>query len=340
MLLLTPSSLLTFLTIILRTLLALTSSNWFIAWIAIEINLLRFIPLIVRTKLNQETEASIKYFLAQALGSALILLSSISIWYITIISNWWLPLLIISLLLKLGGAPCHFWFPSVITSLSWSNALLLATWQKLAPLRLICFPTMNSTITNSLATLVASINALVGGILGINQTHLRTLLAYSSITHIGWIISAICANNPNSTIIYFLFYTIITIPIFLMLDSIKITRSSQFLSLVSYSKFILLGILVLLISLAGLPPLTGFIPKWFIILTLINSNHIVLIPLLLGSYLNLFFYLNLTFNGISSIRSHSTQTVSITPNTWILVLPGTRLLGVIPALLYAMTFLN
>jgi NADH:ubiquinone oxidoreductase subunit 2 (subunit N) len=320
--------------------LAITSSNWFLAWIAIEINLIRFIPVITRAKTNQETEACIKYFLAQAVGSALMLLSRMSFWSTRIIYFWWFPILTISLLLKLGAVPCHFWFPSVMTSLSWTNALLLATWQKLAPLALLSFPLIGLKSSESLFALVAGLNALVGGLLGINQSHIRTLLAYSSITHIGWIISALCISNPFLTIVYFSLYIVVITPIFIFLHNFSISRSTQLLNLITSSKFSLLAFSVLLISLAGLPPLTGFLPKWLLISSLIYIGKIVVIPLLLGSYINLYFYLNLTFNRMLSFRTVRPLINYIPTKFPVLILPATSILGVIPLFIYAMTILH
>jgi len=340
MFLLIPASLLIFLTIILRSLLALTRSNWFIAWIAIEVNLLRFIPVIAQFKLNQETEACVKYFLAQALGSALILLSRISAWTVSLTQTWWIPILIMALLLKLGAAPCHFWYPSVITSISWPNALLLSTWQKLAPLALLSYPIIHHRSVTSIMAIVARLNALIGGILGISQSHLRTLLAYSSITHIGWIFGALCLNNPHLSITYFLLYSLIIAPIFIILHNLNLTRPNQFPTLLIVSKFSLLSLIILLLSLAGLPPLTGFLPKWLIISALIPSIKIVVLPLLIGSFINLYFYLNLVFRGISSILNMDSKYQPTYPELPLLILPATATLGTIPIFIYAMTLLN
>jgi NADH:ubiquinone oxidoreductase subunit 2 (subunit N) len=89
-----------------------------------------------------------------------------------------------------------------------------------------------------------------------------------------------------------------------------------------------------------LPPLTGFLPKWLLITSLINTNNIVIIPLLLGSYINLYFYLNLVFNGIASFRIIN-PVIRPTPLKYpILILPATRILGIIPLFTYAMTLLH
>ena len=133
-----PFIIITSSTLIISSLIALSRTNWILLWIAMEINILSFIPIITISKKNQETEATIKYFIAQALGSSLILITSISQWttsslpYTDIILRG-------AILLKLGIAPIHFWFPSVITSLSWISCIILATWQKLAPLIILSF---------------------------------------------------------------------------------------------------------------------------------------------------------------------------------------------------------
>jgi len=340
MFLLTPASLLILITITISSLLALTRSNWFMAWVAIEVNLLRFIPIITQSKSNQETEACVKYFLAQAVGSALILLSRLSAWSISPIQSWWTPILIIALLLKLGAAPCHFWYPSVITSISWSNALLLSTWQKLAPLALLSYPIIHHRKIVSLLAMAASLNALTGGILGINQSHLRTLLAYSSITHIGWILGAIYLNNPHLSITYFLFYSLIIAPIFILLHNINLTRPNQFPILLTSSKLSLFCLIILLLSLAGIPPLTGFLPKWLLISAMIAQIKIIILPLLIGSFINLYFYLNIVFRTLSpTLKIHYNHKLTDIKLVT-LVLPATRTLGLIPIFLYAMTLLN
>lgn len=338
---LTPSIILAISSIITRTLIALARSNWLIAWVSIEINLLRFIPIICRQNNNQESEGAIKYFLAQALGSAVILLSSIYLWSTFLPATIIQGILIISLLLKLGAAPCHFWFPSVITSISWTNCLILVTWQKLAPLALLSYTLCPSYKLQSLFACVAGLNAILGGCLGLNQTHIRTILAYSSITHIGWIISALSINIPNLRIIYLLIYSLIVLPIFMILNHNSVHSSQQFSSLTLYSKYSLVALAIILISLAGLPPLTGFLPKWLIISYLISYNQTIIFLLLIGSYLNLYFYLNLVFSLISSSVTNiqTAQTTKSRRLKFILLAPGTSLLGIIPIIIYALTLL-
>ncbi len=302
------------------------------AWIILEINILRFIPLIIATKSNQETEASIKYFLTQALGSILILLG-ISIIYQPIIKNLPTWTIITAIFIKLGIAPCHFWYPSVIASLSWINCLTLSTWQKLAPLSLLIITTYK-TQSRIILAITAIINALVGGIIGINQTHLRPLLAYSSIGHIGWITSILSINKSSFCIIYFIIYSLIVIPIFLMINIINSKTIKTIYNIFKINTVTAIIIAICLLSLAGIPPLTGFIPKLIIIFSLIETNYVILIFLLIGAYINLYYYLNITFNLIMTRTNMSYKYKDrYNYNLPTTVILSTSILGILPLII-------
>lgn len=318
--------------LIISTLITIIRPNWLIAWIILEINILRFIPLILSTKSNQETEASIKYFLSQALGSILILLG-IRILYQPInqsISTW---TIIIAILIKLGIAPCHFWYPSVIASLSWINCLTLSTWQKLAPLTLLIITTYK-TQSRLIIAIIAAINALIGGVLGINQTHLRPLLAYSSIGHIGWIVSILSINKSIFCITYFIIYSIIVAPIFLIMNLINSKTIKSIFNIFKINPVVAIIIAVALLSLAGIPPLTGFLPKLMVISKLIETNFTVLVFLLIGTYINLYYYLNIAFNLILTANNITTKyNDKVNKVTPIIAITSTSILGILPIII-------
>lgn len=90
-------------------------------WIGLEVNLLSFIPLLAQLDKHQETEAIVKYFLAQAVGSIMLLLGgllSMSYYGLVLGYNIFRVVILAGLLIKMGAAPFHFWFPRVIASLS------------------------------------------------------------------------------------------------------------------------------------------------------------------------------------------------------------------------------
>lgn len=331
-------------TLILGSILALRGNHWIFIWIGLELNLISFIPLLTSSHVNQEAEAAIKYFISQALGRGLLLLGALSL-----LSSPQLPLnpifynilLIIGLLIKLGLPPCHFWFPAVISSISWPICLILATWQKLIPIILLIYR-LSSSIT-PLLFLVIIFSSLIGGLGGLNQTQLRPLLAYSSIGHISWIIAASLISYSRS-IIYFLIYILITIPLMSLFWNNFIFLNSSINNLTLRSKLFSFTLIILILSLAGVPPFTGFFPKWIIVQSLSPVSIRLIIVILLGSIINLYYYLNLIF--ISTLKNIVPPSIyKTTYSKPLLTLPilatSTLILGpIIFILIYALTILN
>lgn len=336
-----PTIVLTLITLTLRTLIALSRANWIFVWGAIELNLLRFIPIIIQTNYNQETEGSVKYFLAQALGSALLLISRTSLWITFSLMPNFIPLILTAaIILKLGRVPCHFWYPSVIASISWLSCLILSTWQKLAPLSILAFilPLKNIRFVIS----IAAINAIVGGVIGINQTQLRTIIAYSSIGHIGWIIRLAAILKPSACITYFAIYCMLITPLFISIRHINIFSTKHLRKLSSCSAVLHITLIIILLSLAGLPPLTGFMPKLITIILLIQSIKIILVILITGSIINLFFYLNIVITSITLTPYQKQVTPLINKAPIKLIIPASIIsLGLSPLIItYAMILLN
>lgn len=312
-----PYNFLFFFITLFGTILSLSSSHWLGIWAGLEINLLGFIPLIVRRGITLEAESAIKYFLVQALGSRVLLIGRITAFNITITwetlnssYSWGLSFLMLRLILKLGAFPFHFWLPPVIAGLSWAINLVLATWQKIAPLFLL------STITQiwarpeklTLLLLVAAISSLIGGLGGINQTQIRAIIAYSSIGHIGWII--LCLTIREITLkIYLLIYLLISVGLFILLYLSELSAFHQTL-IIKNNEFKIFQMIVIfmLLSLGGLPPLLGFTGKWTAIYFLSSfSAPLPILPLIIGSLLSLFYYLRLLFSLILSSSRNLTS---------------------------------
>lgn len=283
------SSLFFFFTLVIGTLLSISSSSWFGAWIGLELNLISFIPLIINKINPYSAEASLKYFLIQALASTLIILSRCLIIYT---SNLTYILILIALLLKLGAAPFHLWFPQVIEGLSWLQTIILITIQKLAPMFLISYLT-DSSLTIQIIYISAILSAYIGALGGLNVIKLRKIIAFSSINHISWILIALTINDII-WIIYFSFYAIISTSVVFLLHSIQSTSISDLLNPNHSTLFPALTIPLSLLSLGGLPPFTGFLPKWLIIQTILTYNiYLPLFFLLSSALITLYFYLRI-----------------------------------------------
>lgn len=254
-----------------------------------------FIPLIINTNNLLSSEASLKYFLTQALASSILLFGVI---FFFLLRNWrnslivtYINLLISSsLLLKRGAAPFHFWFPRVIEGLSWNNRLILITWQKIAPIILISY-----CLNINFFVIIIVLSILIGSLGGLNQTSLRKLIAFSSINHLGWIIAGII-NRENLWIVYFIFYSFLSFAIIFIFNNFKLFNINQIFGLFNRNSVIKFLIFLSLLSLGGLPPFIGFLPKWLIIESLINLNIFFLLTLIVVfTLITLFFYLRICY---------------------------------------------
>nr|UZN44076.1 NADH dehydrogenase subunit 2 [Crocidura sp. g ZL-2022] len=288
-------------TIILGTSIVMTSSHWFMTWLGFEMNMMAIVPVLMKKHSPRSMEAATKYFLTQATASMILMLAIIinlmysGQWTITNVENFTASMLItIALMMKLGLAPFHFWVPEVTQGVPLNSGLILLTWQKIAPLSLL-YQTYSSMNTNMLL-LMSLVSIMIGGWGGLNQTQLRKIMAYSSIAHMGWMMTVLI-YNPNLSFLNLLIYIFMTSSMFMLLI-FSSTTSTLSLSL-TWNKYPIITIssLITLLSLGGLPPLTGFMPKWMIIQELTKNNSVIL-PTLMAilTLLNLFFYMRLTYS--------------------------------------------
>nr|YP_010265783.1 NADH dehydrogenase subunit 2 [Psorophora albipes]UIS24537.1 NADH dehydrogenase subunit 2 [Psorophora albipes] len=286
-----------FIMLISGSLITISSNSWLGAWMGLEINLLSFIPLMNEGKKNLMTsESSLKYFLTQAFASS-ILLFAIILMMLFFNMNWMMKnnfndLLILStLLLKSGAAPFHFWFPGVMEGLSWINGLILMTWQKIAPLMLISY---NTNYMFFFITIILSM--IIGALGGLNQTSLRKLMAFSSINHLGWMLMAMM-NNEMLWMTYFLLYSFLSMSIVLMFNNFKLFHFNQifnFSMMNSTTKFFMF---LNLLSLGGLPPFLGFLPKWLVIQNLVEINQMFLLFISVClTLITLYYYLRMSYS--------------------------------------------
>lgn len=261
-----------------------------------ELNLLSFVPLIASTSNIYSSEGALKYFLIQALGSALILAAApglILTKYMRLIP------VILALLIKIGAAPFHFWFPAVIQGIQWNQALILITVQKLAPLLLLSHTTIkNSFICSYIIVFSSILSALVGRVGGLNQTLLRKIITYSSINHLAWILAASSIQESLFSQ-YFVIYSIVSSSVVLILISYQIFHFNQILQISSSNTLIKVCLFSTLFSLGGLPPFLGFIPKLIVLQNLTSANQFVWLAfLLLSSIITLIFYIRLLLSGL------------------------------------------
>nr|YP_010455596.1 NADH dehydrogenase subunit 2 [Lonchophylla concava]UUA63253.1 NADH dehydrogenase subunit 2 [Lonchophylla concava]UUA63409.1 NADH dehydrogenase subunit 2 [Lonchophylla concava] len=288
------------LTIILGTTIVIMSSHWLMVWIGFEMNMLAIIPVLMKTHHPRSTEAATKYFLTQATASMLLMLAVIinllhtGQWAVTNMINPTASIILtLALSMKLGLSPFHFWVPEVTQGVPLSSGLILLTWQKLAPLSILY--SISPSINLNLLLTMSLLSILVGGWGGLNQTQLRKIMAYSSIAHMGWM-TAILIYNPTMTLLNLAIYIMMTLTTFMLLISTSTTTTLSLSHTWNKTPLITIIILITMLSLGGLPPLTGFMPKWMIIQEMTKNNNIILPTFMaITALLNLYFYMRLTY---------------------------------------------
>nr|ABW88273.1 NADH dehydrogenase subunit 2 [Anolis distichus] len=292
------------------TIITMTSYHWLMAWIGLEINTLAILPIISTSHHPRSTEAATKYFLTQTAASATVLFSSMlnawqtGTWDITQMS--YMPsnlLLSMALAMKLGLAPLHFWLPEVLQGSTLFTALIIVTWQKLAPMSLI-YLTINN-LNPTILLILGLLSSTIGGWGGLNQTQTRKIMAYSSIANLGWM-ATIATIMTSLMVMNLLIYLVMTTALFSLLIFSKSKTIQDTTTTWTLSPTMTIVMTFLLLSLGGLPPMTGFAPKWLILEELTTQNLIPQVILMaVFSLLSLFFYTRLAY----------TTTLTLSPNT-------------------------
>nr|AVN67508.1 NADH dehydrogenase subunit 2 [Pycnoscelus femapterus] len=291
-------------TLISGLLVTISSNSWLGAWMGLEINLLSFIPLMSNNDNMFTTEASLKYFLIQALASAALLFIIISKSLVetlySITSSYLTNFVVLTpLLLKSGAAPLHWWFPSVMEGLSWNNCFILMTMQKIAPLTLISY----MISINWFLTIMILASVTIGAIGGYNQTSIRKILTYSSINHMGWMLTAMLMGE-TMWMLYFLIYSILTLTVISIIIPSQISFINQTFLMNNENKIMKILLFMSLLSLGGLPPFLGFLPKWMIIqFMILNWSFVIISIMVILSLITLYYYLRITYSAFIILSS-------------------------------------
>nr|YP_010952502.1 NADH dehydrogenase subunit 2 [Neogurelca himachala]WMQ52757.1 NADH dehydrogenase subunit 2 [Neogurelca himachala] len=276
------------------SLISISSNSWFGCWIGLEINLLSFIPLISNSNNLLSSEASLKYFLTQSIASMNFLFSILM--KLILMKNFEMNFFIMiminsSLLMKMGSAPFHFWFPNISEGLSWFNNFILMTWQKITPLILLSY-----YFNFNFLYFIIIMNILIGAGGGLNQTSLRKLMAFSSINNLGWMIFSMMISE-NLWMFYFFMYSFLISIMFFLFYILNMFFINQ-LFINNLNSMIKLNLLINFLSLGGLPPFLGFLPKWMIInILMINKFYILTFIMVMGSLITIFFYIRIIYSS-------------------------------------------
>lgn len=305
--------------------LLILSFDLILLYIAIEIQSISFYILSCLKKNSAfSTEAGLKYFILGSLASALFLFGCSLIYGITGTINFKdlisifigfdnQPLLIIgslfilsAIFFKLAVAPFHFWSPDVYEGAPTIVTAFFSIVPKLGIVVILIrfFNNIFYDLPNLISWWVVYggicgfLSILIGSILAIKQNRIKRLLAYSAISHIGYILIGFIAGNIEgiqAVFFYLIIYIITNICIWGNLLGIKkIKFISELKNLFLTNPFLVFTLLISFFSLAGVPPLAGFLAKFFVFISTIESNlYLILLFSVFLSTISTFYYLRL-----------------------------------------------
>nr|YP_010222550.1 NADH dehydrogenase subunit 2 [Glaucias dorsalis]UCC46000.1 NADH dehydrogenase subunit 2 [Glaucias dorsalis] len=278
------------LTLTMGTMITISSNNWISMWMGLELNMLSFIPIIL-SKINKSTsEAAMIYFLTQSVSSMLLLTTVfMMLLMMDYKMNKTLNLMItVSILIKMGAAPFHKWMPDMMAKMSWNKCALLMTWQKVAPLMMISNLNNNNLLIN--LSIIWSVG--IGSLGGINQSSLRKLMGYSSINHLGWLLAI--NKSMNLWIMYLMIYSMMIIMMCQMFKNMKLYFINQMSSL-NMTIMEKTSMFIMMMSMGGLPPFIGFLPKWITIQSMMNNKEFMMMfMMIMFSLITLMYYIRIT----------------------------------------------
>nr|YP_009992050.1 NADH dehydrogenase subunit 2 [Rhipicephalus appendiculatus]QNN85521.1 NADH dehydrogenase subunit 2 [Rhipicephalus appendiculatus] len=266
--------------IIMTIFISFSSNSWFIFWLMMEINMMSFIPILNNFKMKNYN-AMITYFIVQSFSSSLFFISAFQ--YNLFNLNFFFNLINISILIKMGVIPFHFWMIMLSESLTYFSLFILLTIQKIMPLLII------EKFINTSLTILFVLSSLTASILAMKYKMMKKILIFSSISHQGWILCLI-AKKINFWISYLILYSII------IYNIINICNYNNFNNIYDFIKKKMktenkTSLIMSMMSLAGMPPFLGFFMKIVALFFLMKMNMIMIFMLIISSLINLFFYM-------------------------------------------------
>ncbi len=215
--------------------------------------------------------------------------------------------ILVSLSLKISAAPFHMWTPDVYQGAPSIITTLLSTLPKIAAfgvlIRLLVYPFGEIIVDWGKILIILSISSMLIGSLGaLRQTDLKRLMAYSTINHIGFILMGLIPGSEDgitSICIYLIFYTTMNLGIFLFIlnmqrDQVSVTSIKDLSGLYRSQPLTAGCISIILFSMAGIPPMAGFVGKLIILNIVIDNNLFYLAVIaVLTSVIAAFYYIRL-----------------------------------------------
>ena len=271
----------------------------------------------------KSTEAGLKYFVLSALATGILLYGCSIIYGFTgstnfeVISNslnnlnpgavFGIVFIVVGLAFKISAVPFHMWTPDVYEGSPTSVTSFFAVVPKIAAvavfIRFMNVPFANAIEQWQIIIIFLSIGSMIlGAVAAIGQNNIKRLMAYSSIGHMGYILAGLSTgtiSGTQSALLYLTIYLIMNLGMFgfifmMKRENIYYENINDLSGLSKNSPLLSLGFLIILFSLAGIPPLAGFFAKFYVFMSVIQSEmYFLAIIGLITSVISAFYYLRI-----------------------------------------------
>ncbi len=302
----------------------ISSNDLILFYLGLELQSLSLYILAAIDRNNlRSTESGVKYFVLSALSSGLLLYGCSLLYGFAGSTNFLIiqdqltyentgavfamVFILVGLSFKISAVPFHMWTPDVYEGAPTSITSYLSVVPKIAAfavlIRFMYTPFQNIlTEWQGILIFISVGSMILGAVAAINQQNIKRLMAYSSIGHIGYALAGVSTGSINgykSAIIYLCIYAVMNIGMFACIFSMKkedkYFENINDLSGISKSNpLIALSFLIILFSLAGIPPLGGFFAKFFVFMAVIEQEMFILAIIgLLTTVISAFYYLRI-----------------------------------------------
>jgi|TARA_B100000780_G_scaffold54234_1_gene33860 NADH-quinone oxidoreductase subunit N len=274
-------------------------------------------------------EAALKYFVLGAIASGLLLYGMSMIYGIsgsldiaqissfasastlgsqqTLILNFGLVFLVIGIAFKLGAVPFHMWVPDVYQGSPTSVTMFLSTVPKIAAIALLIRLLIDGLgdlqhYWADLFMILAVLSIAIGSLVALTQTNIKRMLAYSTISHIGFVLLGFVTgvvDGYGAAVFYVLAYILMSLAAFgsiivLNRKGFEADQISDFQGLSKHSPWFALIMLVVMLSMAGVPPFIGFYSKLFILQQVVAQGYVILaIAAVIFAVISAYYYLQI-----------------------------------------------
>ena len=309
---------------VLGMMIMMSSNDLIVFYMGLELQSLALYVLATFNRNNlKSSEAGLKYFVLSALSSGLLLYGCSLIYGFSGSTNFdtiafqlnsneyaltfGIVFILVGLAFKISAVPFHMWAPDVYEGSPTTVTLFFTMVPKIAALtvfiRFLYVPFLNLIDQWQMILVFLSIaSMLFGAIAAIGQTNIKRLIAYSSIGHIGYALAGLASSSNDgiqSSIMYITIYIIMNLGLFSCLLMMKKNNEyyenlEDLSGLSKHHPLLSLSLLIILFSLAGIPPLAGFFAKFYIFKAVIEqSMYFLAIVGLLSTVIAAFYYLRI-----------------------------------------------